>query len=126
MPLTISIDRANQLQIEDGSTVVTEFFFAGGEDVSFRYAAKTFETMTCVSVVGSNAPVTYSGRAGKLVHPTLAVDTLYTLEFSATVAGPSSAPQPSNVKFTLKKKSSGTKSPGIKGQGQGGGNGQDE
>jgi hypothetical protein len=116
MPLSISIDRANQLQIEDGNTVVTEFFFVGGEEVSFRYP-KTLETLTCVSVLGSNAPVTYLGRAGKLSHPTNATDGAYILEFSATLisAGTGTQPQPSNVKFTLKKKSSGTKSPGGKG-----------
>jgi hypothetical protein len=118
MPLSIIIDRANQLQIEEGNTVLTEFFFLGGEDISFRYP-KTFDTLTCVSVLGSNPPVTYQGRAGKLVHPTTATDGAYTLEFSATLvtAGTGTQAQPSNVKFTLKKKSSGTKSPGGKSHG---------
>jgi hypothetical protein len=110
MPLTIDINtRSNQIQIEDGRTVVTEFLFTPGEDVDFKYSSKDFETVTCLSAIGSLEPVTIEGRAGKLVHPTSATVESYNIEFSGTVKG---GAQPSNVTFTLKKKSTGS---GLKG-----------
>jgi hypothetical protein len=114
MPLTIEINtRSNQLQVEDGRSVVTTFEFTPGEDVVFKYSGRELETVSCLSQVGTLAPTTLVGRAGRLEHPTSATVELYTLDLSGTVKA---GAQPSNVTFTLKKKSSGSGAKGPKGQ----------